>query len=244
MGRGSRRFILYQYYQAYVTRGVLLAQLRNWGVDISTGQLERILTENQDPWHAGKDALLATGLDVSKQVTVDDTGARHQGQNGYTSRIGNAYFACFQTTERKDRLNFLQLLHGDQARYVINDAARGYVCEHKRPQAPLTALENAPCRVFPDKPRWEEHLRALGIDKARHVRVATEGALVGGLYDKGWRRASRSSATRPVSSMCSRVAFAGGMPNASCTSSSRLGHFGIRVFLLCRPNDDVPFGQK
>jgi hypothetical protein len=67
-------FILYQYYQAHVTRGVLLAQLRDWRVDISTGQLERILTENQDCGHAEKDALLATGLEVSSQVTVDDTG--------------------------------------------------------------------------------------------------------------------------------------------------------------------------
>jgi len=180
-----RSFILYQYYQAHVTRGVLLAQLRDWGVDISTGQLERLLTENQEAWHAEKHALLATGLDVSRQVTVDDTGARHQGQNGYTTRIGNAYFAWFQTTAHKDRLNFLRLLHGERARYAINDAALGYFREHKLPQRPLTALVSAPCRVFRKTSRWEAHLQRLGIDRARHVRVATEGALLGGLYEKG-----------------------------------------------------------
>lgn len=88
-GSTLRSFILYQYYQAHVTRGLWLAQLREGGIDISTGQLERILTEDKDRWHAEKDALLATGLEVSSQVTVDDTGARHQGTNGYTTRIGN-----------------------------------------------------------------------------------------------------------------------------------------------------------
>ncbi|MFZ0257953.1 MAG: hypothetical protein WAN46_20465, partial [Gammaproteobacteria bacterium] len=184
-GSTLRSFILYQYYQAHVTRGLLLAQLRDWGVDISTGQLERILTENQAPWHAEKDALLATGLEVSSQVTVDDTGARHQGKNGYTTRIGNDYFAWFQTTERKDRLNFLQLLHGGNPAYALNDATLGYFREHKLPQQPLTALENASCRVFTETLQWEEHLRALGIANPRHVRTATEGALLGGLYEKG-----------------------------------------------------------
>jgi hypothetical protein len=184
-GPTLRSFVLYQYYQAHVTRGVLLAQLRDWGIDISTGQLERILTENQGAWHAEKDALLATGLDVSKQVTVDDTGARHQGKNGYTTRIGNDNFAWFQTTERKDRLNFLRLLHGASPAYVINEAALSYFREHKLPQSPLTALQNAPCRVFPETPRWEAYLQALGINNPRHVRTATEGALLGGLDAKG-----------------------------------------------------------
>jgi hypothetical protein len=76
-GPTLKSFILYPYYQAHVTRDLLWAQLRDWEVDISTGQLERILTENHDPWPAEKDALFAIGLEVSSQVTVDDTGARH-----------------------------------------------------------------------------------------------------------------------------------------------------------------------
>jgi hypothetical protein len=115
---------------------------------------------------------------------VDDTGARHQGKNGYTTRIGNEDFAWFQTTERKDRLNFLQLLHGGNPTYVINDAALDYVCEHKLPQQPLTALESAPCRMFTETLQWEAHLETLGIDNPRHVRAASEGALLGGFYEK------------------------------------------------------------
>jgi hypothetical protein len=93
----------------------LLEPLRDWGVAISSGQLERILTEDKDAWHDKQDALLATGLQVSSQVTVDDTGARHQDKNGYTTRMGNDDFAWFQTTAHKNRIHFLQRLHGDQA---------------------------------------------------------------------------------------------------------------------------------
>jgi len=33
---------------------------------------------------------------------------------------------------------------------------------------------------------WEEHLDALGVECARHRRIATEGALLGGLIEKGF----------------------------------------------------------
>jgi hypothetical protein len=182
----AQSLILYQYHQAQVTRGLSLEPLRDCGVDISSGQLERILTEDKDAWHDEKDALLATGLQVSSQVTVDDTGARHQGKNGYTTRIGNDHFACFQTTAHKNRISFLQRLHADQVTYVIDDAALGYFREHQLPAPPLKAFASAPDRVFTERPQWEAHLRTLDICNERHRRVATEGALLGGLDDKGF----------------------------------------------------------
>jgi hypothetical protein len=89
LGSTLRSFIVYQSYQAPVTRGLLWAQLRQWGIDISTGQLEGILTEDKDRWHAEQDARLATGLEVSSPVTVEDSGARHHGTHGSTPRRGN-----------------------------------------------------------------------------------------------------------------------------------------------------------
>ncbi len=71
-------FILYQHYHAHVTQPLILEQLREFGVDISTGQLSRILTEGHERFHAEKDELLRVGLAVSNYVNVDDTGARHQ----------------------------------------------------------------------------------------------------------------------------------------------------------------------
>ena len=43
----------------------------------------------------------------SSYVNVDDTGARHNGKNGYCTHVGNEDFAWFESTESKSRINFL-----------------------------------------------------------------------------------------------------------------------------------------
>ena len=82
------------------------------GIDISTGQLSRILTEEKDAFHEEKAELLPAGLEVSTYVQVDDTGARHQGHNGFCTHIGNELFAYFESTDSKSRQNFLEVLRG------------------------------------------------------------------------------------------------------------------------------------
>ena len=98
-------YILYQYYQCHVTQPLLLEALHEWDIDISSGQINRLLTENNDAFHAEKDALLSAGLAVSGYIHVDDTKARHQGQNGYCTHIGNEFFAWFESTDSKSRLS-------------------------------------------------------------------------------------------------------------------------------------------
>jgi len=49
-----------------------LEQLREWGVDISAGQLNRILTEQKDIFHDEKDEILLMGLKVSAYVNVPE----------------------------------------------------------------------------------------------------------------------------------------------------------------------------
>jgi hypothetical protein len=101
------RFALYQYYHCHVTQPLLLEQLDELDIDISTGQLNNILIENKERFHQEKDHILAVGLQVSSYINVDDTGARHQGQNGYCTHIGNESFSWFESTESKSRINFL-----------------------------------------------------------------------------------------------------------------------------------------
>jgi hypothetical protein len=107
-------YILDQYHQAQVTEPLLLEQLWEYGIVISAGQLHRILTAHKDLFHREKADVLATGLAESSYVGTDDTGARHQGHNGYCTAIGNDLFAYFESSDRKSRLNFLQVLQGAQ----------------------------------------------------------------------------------------------------------------------------------
>jgi hypothetical protein len=71
-----KRFILYQYYQCHITQPLILEQLLEWGVQISSGELSHLLIENKELFHREEDALLAAGFQVSGYINVDDTGAR------------------------------------------------------------------------------------------------------------------------------------------------------------------------
>jgi hypothetical protein len=53
---------------------------------------------------------LRQALKSPSYVNVDDTGARHQGKNGYCTHIANECFSWFESTDTKSRINFLRLL--------------------------------------------------------------------------------------------------------------------------------------
>jgi Transposase IS66 family len=177
-------FILHQYHHQHVTQPLLLEQLLQVGIDLSAGQLSRILTEKKDPFHQEKDQLLPAGLEVSTYVQVDDTGARHQGRNGYCTHIGNDLFATFESTDSKSRLNFLEVLRRPHTDYVINDVASAYFERQKLAEAVREKLGQGP-REFADQPAWDARLQELEITAERHVRIATEGALLGSLIAHG-----------------------------------------------------------
>jgi hypothetical protein len=106
-GPELRRFVLMQYQQGQVTVPRLVAQLQAIGVSISKRQLVRLLIAGQDEFLAEARDVLRAGLQTATWVSVDDTGARHQGVNGVCTQIGNDDFAWFGTTRSKSRLNFL-----------------------------------------------------------------------------------------------------------------------------------------
>ncbi len=91
-------YVLYQHHHCHVTQPLLLEQLREWGIDISAGQINRLLSEGKSQFHQEKNDILKAGLALSDYVTVDDSGARHKGVNGYVTQIGNEYFAWFEST--------------------------------------------------------------------------------------------------------------------------------------------------
>src|SRR5262249_7298705 len=177
-------YILGQYHQAQVTEPLLLAQLWEYGIDISAGQLHRILTENKDYFHQEKGEVLAAGLTASSYVGTDDTGARHRGQNGYCTAVGNELFASFESTDSKSRLNFLHVLQGSQHDYAINATTLAYWKRQELAAAVVDQLRQGP-QEFVGDPAWQARLTALAISNERQGLIATEGALLGGLIARG-----------------------------------------------------------
>lgn len=186
-GLGLRQLALYQQEAMLATHPRLLRFLRDAGVDISAGQLSRLLTEKLEPFHAEKDAVLGVGLEVSPYVHADDTAARHKGQTGYTTHIGNEYFAWFATTGSKSRVNFLSLLRGGFTDYQLSAEAFVWMRQQELAQEVVRRLEEAPAQPFADEAAWNQQLDALGITDERHRKIVTEGALWGSALEHGLR---------------------------------------------------------
>ncbi len=181
--------MLAQHHQGQVTVPRLVAQLQAIGVSISKRQIMRLLIAGQEGFLTGwapkatnRDVLRA-GLETARWVTVDDTGARHQGANGVCTQIGNDDFAWFGTTNSKSRLNFLDLLRAGHTDYVVNNAALTYMRQHALAGPVIAALAGHAETHFADRAAWQAHLDRLGITQPTvtpdPVRVATEGALWG-----------------------------------------------------------------
>jgi hypothetical protein len=183
-GPGLRGYVLYQHHQNGVTQPLIHEELLDLGIDISTGQIDRLLTERHEQFHAEKDALLPAAREVSSYFQADDTGARHLGKNAYTTVIANPLFASFTTTASKSRVNFLKLLRAPHEEYVWNEDALMYAKSQGislELRARLAGVVSRGTRIVSSDKAWERQLAAWKLrgDEAR--RIVTEAALFGTL---------------------------------------------------------------
>jgi hypothetical protein len=178
-------YILHQYHGCRVTEPLLFAQLREIGVLISEGQLSNILIQGKAAFHQEKNELLAAGIAANGQVKVDDTGARHRGKNGYSTIIGNEFFTYIVSTESKSRINFLQILHGTEPRYLVNEDTANYI-ETLKPSYWLGGYILLQVRDRPmNRADWEKFLLEINIRAEGDIKLVTEAALFASLIDNG-----------------------------------------------------------
>jgi hypothetical protein len=191
-GPELRRFVLAQHHQGQVTVPRLVAQLRGIGVAISKRQMMRLLIAGQDGFLAENRDVLRAALQTAAWISVDDTGARHAGKNGFCTQIGNDDFVWFGTRTSKSRLNFLDLLRAGFTDYVINEAALDYMRERALAGSVIDRLAAHRQRRFADQAAWQTHLDRLGISALKGTPdptcIATEGALWGSVQAHGLLR--------------------------------------------------------
>jgi len=84
-GPHLHRVVLMLHYQGHVTSEKILALLNGMGVVISKRQVGRLLAAKLETFRAEDAEVLKAGLSSASFVTVDDTGARHQGRS--TTRL-------------------------------------------------------------------------------------------------------------------------------------------------------------
>ncbi len=189
-GPELKRFILAQYHQGQTTVPRLVELLRGLGLDVSKRQIMRILNDNNDAFVMEARDVLRAGLLHGDWISVDDTGARHQGKNGFCTQMGNDHFTFFATTTSKSRINFLGLLRAGHDDYALNDQAFAYMRQRNLAGQTIAKLATHPARHFADEAAWMAHLDHLGISgldvHPDPVMVATEGALWGAVAAHGF----------------------------------------------------------
>ncbi len=183
-GPGLRRYILYQYHQCHVTQPLLLEQLHEWRISISSGQLSNILTKGHDWFHSEKEALLTKAVQMADYLQTDDTGARHNGKNGYCTFIGNDRFSFFKSTSSKSRINFLEILAG-QSGHCFNDFALKYMIGQRLAPKYLKAIQKVKGECFSNPKTFHNRLIELHIKQQYAIKIITEATLLGHLIKEG-----------------------------------------------------------
>jgi len=98
-------FVRFQHHNQLVTQPLIHEFLTELGVEISKGQVNRLINDDIDIFHQETNEILQAGLNASDYIHTADTGARHNGKNGYCTYIGNELFAWFESTESKSCQN-------------------------------------------------------------------------------------------------------------------------------------------
>jgi hypothetical protein len=184
-GPTLQQHVLYQHFHNQVTQPLLHEELLELGIDISAGQVNRLLTEGHEAFHQEKDSLLPAAREVSAYLHTDDTSARHRGKSGHTLHIGNDLFASFFTTDTKSRVNFLKILLTPHQGYLFNGDALFYLECFEVPQKLLKQLQPDTGWIYEDDASWEAQLDAWNLTSAEQRRLVTEAALWANLLAQG-----------------------------------------------------------
>lgn len=182
-GAELRKYVLYQFHHNRVTEPLLLEELRELGVLISSGQLHKMLVAGHELFHQEKQDILAAALSTSPYVQAGDTGSRHDGQNGFTTVVCNHLFTVFASTQNKSRVSFLETLLGGRTCYRIGIESLEYLKRYNLPPFLIKKLKIGSSFSTPEF--WAEYLNQLGIKSPLHVRLVTEAALLGALQERG-----------------------------------------------------------
>jgi len=182
-------YILHQYNECGVSQPLIASSLKDFGVVISSGQINNILIENKESFHTEKESLLAKGIEVSEELKTDDTGARHKFKNGYCNCINSPLFTYFSTTYSKSRINFLEILRLNRTNYELNEAALSYIHQADLPpkyQQILQASYDKGRKSFKDKAALGAYFKSNGWTAKYALRTITEALLIGTLIEHGF----------------------------------------------------------
>ena len=82
----------------------------------------------------------------------------------------------------------MEILRVEHTDYLINGDAIEYMSVHGLPDYQLAKLMHIKGETFNDREQWGAFLSSNGIVSNLHIRIATEGALVGSIISHGYNK--------------------------------------------------------
>ena len=188
-GDNLSAMVLDLYHSCSVTQPLLLDWLHSHDCPISEGKLNDLLIHGHEQFHQEREDILETGIACSRMLLVDDTGARHDGKNGYCTVIGNDAFTVFASTSSKSRVNFLTQLQGKRRSHVLNADAISYMKQVKMADKWVNTLSAYGETHFLNEAAWNAFLDDHKMFAKVQRRGATEAVLKAGLLNNGFPEA-------------------------------------------------------
>ena len=187
-GEEVRRYIISLYNESHVTQPIIFKHLSNLGVDISTGSINFILNEDKANavFEEELEDVVEQGIARSKEIRVDDTGARHQGKNGFFTCVHSDLFTYFKSSFLKSRINFLSILQVKHKDYHLNEVAIEYFKAQKLSPKYMDVLEERKGLVLEDSLALTQYLKNLNVTAKYAVRIIRKGLMIGSLVEHGF----------------------------------------------------------
>ncbi|GAC1387039.1 MAG: transposase [Herpetosiphon sp.] len=111
-GPNVKALILTLYFESGLSEPKIRSLLALAGLDLSVGQLSKMLTAGAETFHAERQAILAAGLASSPWQHIDTTATRVDGVNQHCHVVCNPLYTVFMTLPQRDRLAALDALRG------------------------------------------------------------------------------------------------------------------------------------
>ena len=181
-GPGVKALALTLYFGANLSEPKLAEFFHQAGLQISTGEVSNLLIQNQDRFHAEKDAVYTAGVQSSAWQQTDHTATRVNGQNQHCQVVGNPLYTAYFTTAKKDRLSVLRVLqNGRPVTFRFNAETHHLLESFHLPDRLRTTVARFPQEVALNQPAVEqllaESLPAVGVQqRARLLDAAAVAA--------------------------------------------------------------------
>ena len=160
-GATLRSYVLYQHYQNHVTQPLILEELRDLAVDISAGQIDRLLHQGHEAFFQEKASLLPAAREVSQYFHTDNTSARHRCKNGHTTVISK------RLIPKRGNNASTQLI-------ASTHLARQFVLAKRRTLPHVVVIRTVTSTILQGGPPWKYERIHKTARQSRHLPTPSE----------------------------------------------------------------------